>query len=168
MPGILAKYSHERKMCMYCVKCGEQLPDESNSCPHCGESYEKMLISNMNEAEDPGKQLGLASMILGLISVASQFLVVFAGLALPAAIAALVCGFVGKNRSAQVGLKNTNAKVGIICGFVGAGIQILIAVSAMLLVALYLVLYIVVMLVCFFLYYFAFLFSVINVVGFGF
>ena len=121
---------------MNCTKCDLQLPEGCQVCPQCGEAlhYENPPAP---APKDPGELLGLISMILGFVSIGTQVLGSNANLSMPAAIGALVCGFLAKNRAAEKGLENSKAKTGIICGFVGIGVSILYAFIAIAILVLY-------------------------------
>ena len=108
---------------MYCAKCGQEIPDKSKKCPVCGE---KQCFEPTED--DAGSILGLIAMILGFISVGTQMIGVNTAVALPAAVAGLVCGFMAKNKSLQAGLANNKAKTGIICSFVGIGVNIVMSI----------------------------------------
>ena len=124
---------------MYCKNCGTQIPDGTQYCSNCG--YDNGMIVPPNLVKVPGKDLGLASMILGFVALGTQLLGIFAGVSMPAAIAALICGFIGKKQAADAGLENSNARTGIICGFVEIGISILTTILAVILVVLIFVFY---------------------------
>ena len=108
---------------MYCVKCGQQIPDDSKSCVYCGADLQLKKTGC-----DSNHILGLISMILGFVAVGSQVLGVASGLGMPSAIAALVCGFLAKNRAAQDAQIVTKAKTGIICAFAGIGVSLINAI----------------------------------------
>ena len=129
---------------MYCMKCGQHMPDDSQFCPHCGE-----VLHGENPApaeKDSSHLLGLISMILGFVAVGTQVVGINTVVSMPAAIAALVCGFLAKNRAAELGLDHSKAKTGIICAFVGIGVSI---VNSLLVLAVFVI-------------YFAFFFIIMS------
>ena len=83
---------------------------------------------------DPGKQLRI-------VSVGTQMLGINTALSMPAAVAALVCGFLAKNRAAESGRKNPKAKTGIICAFAGIGVSILNALLVLAFLVIYFALF---------------------------
>lgn len=69
------------------------------------------------------KALGLASMIVGIVSIP---LACCPLLGIPAGIVAVVLGFMGKKKAEQGLASNRGqAMAGIICGFVGGGLGII-------------------------------------------
>ena len=76
----------------------------------------------MNQTTVPGKGLGVASMVLGILSLA---LFCFWYIAIPCAIISLILGFVGKSAASKAGAKNGMATAGIVCSFISIGIVIL-------------------------------------------
>jgi hypothetical protein len=74
----------------------------------------------------PQNTLGLVSMILGIISIP---LACCRGIGLVFGIAAIVLGYMGKQKVAQ-GLANngSQAQAGFICGIVGAGLGLLLII----------------------------------------
>ena len=94
---------------MYCAKCGKEIPDSATVCPDCGTTVPKV--------NEPGKTIGLISMILGFVALGTQLTGVGSTLSLPAGIAAVICGFIAKSQAAKAGNRNTDATAGIICGF---------------------------------------------------
>lgn len=79
----------------------------------------------------PQNTLGLVSMILGIISIP---LACCRGIGLIFGIAAIVLGYLGKQKVAQ-GLANngSQAQTGFICGIVGAGLGILLIILTVIL-----------------------------------
>ena len=122
---------------MICSNCGKQIPDDSKFCGECGTTYNGAIAP---EAE-PGKDLGLAAMILGFVALGTQLTGLFAGVSTPAAIAALICGFMAKSKSAAAGIINNNARTGIICAFVQIGLSVLSAILAITLIIIVYVIY---------------------------
>ncbi|MCO1615571.1 DUF4190 domain-containing protein [Micromonospora sp. CPM1] len=76
--------------------------------------------------QTPNNTLGLVSMILGIASIP---LVCCFYLGIPLGIAAVVTGYLGRQKAAQ-GLANNDgqAKTGLICGAVGAGLGIILII----------------------------------------
>lgn len=118
---------------MYCVNCGKQIADDSNFCAECGHRY----LNETTAAEEQTKRLNLISMILGMASVASQIIQVGAGLSLHAAIAALVLAYIAKDRSGKEKKLHPYGKTGLICGYVGIGMNILSTIATMVFLVMY-------------------------------
>ena len=76
----------------------------------------------MNQTSVPGKGLGIASMVLGIVSLA---LFCFWYIAMPCAIVGVILGFIGKSSAAKAGAKNGMATAGIVCSFIALGVAIL-------------------------------------------
>lgn len=117
---------------MYCAKCGAQIPDEATVCTDCGAKV------NVNV---PGKTLSLLSMIFSLVALGTQVTGISSNLSLPAAIAAVICGFIAKS---QAGKLNSNAQTGIICGFITIGIHAAQSILALVILVVYLLFYVIV------------------------
>ena len=122
---------------MYCTKCGAQLSDNNTVCASCGTSV---------PANESHKTVSLLSMIFGLVGLGTQVLGVSTGLSLPAAVAAVICGFIAKSKATQAGKQNVNAQTGIICGFITIGINVLYSILA----------------IIFFIFYFLFVFGILG------
>ena len=112
---------------MYCKKCGIQFPDSNAYCPDCGTSVNSK----------PNETVSLLSMIFGISALGALLISATQGLSLPAAIAAVICGFIGKAREAGNGNASGNAQVGIICGFIAMGINVLLTILVFVLLFIY-------------------------------
>ena len=108
---------------MYCKKCGIQFPDSNAYCPDCGTPVNSK----------PNETVSLLSMIFGITALGALLISATQGLSLPAAIAAVICGFIGKAREAG----NGNAQVGIICGFIAMGINVLLTILVFVILFIY-------------------------------
>lgn len=115
---------------MYCTKCGKEIPDSAAVCSACGTA---VAIDKSSDT------VGLLSMIFGLVGLGTQVLGVSTGLSLPAAIAAVVCGFLAKSKAAEAGKTSTNAQTGIICGFITIGINVVYSILAIIFLIFYFV-----------------------------
>ncbi len=127
---------------MFCTKCGSPLP-EDGICKVCAvneepvaepvaepvtELVEEPVAEPTEEAApelpavDPGKTLGIISMILGIVAVLLNTVcscIPLIGcftttIAIIAAIAGAVLGFIAMSKSKAAGFKNTLALVGVI------------------------------------------------------
>ena len=74
------------------------------------------------QPNDPFKGKAIASMVLGIVSLA---LFCLWYLAIPCAVVGVILGFVSKSAASKAGAKNGMATAGIVCSFVSLGIVIL-------------------------------------------
>jgi len=65
---------------MFCKNCGQQLPDDTKFCPECGTATDLAPQNAYYHTQAvyvkptiPGKGLGIAAMILGIIGVFASF-----------------------------------------------------------------------------------------------
>ncbi len=124
---------------MFCEKCGAQNPDGVKFCQSCGAemkpadvfastpSYTAQSYGTPTPATGvvPGKGLGIASMVVGIISLA-LFCIWF--IAIPCAIVGAVLGGVAYNKAKQAGTKNKMANAGIVCSAIALAITILFTI----------------------------------------
>lgn len=120
---------------MFCPKCGTVLDDSAFFCINCGTPLngEQPRYEQTNpqpSATDPGKDMGLISLILSIAS----FLVP-SGILLPAAGAIL--GYIARNKSQKAGFKNEFAFIGMVIGIVKCGIAILTTIASVAFMLLY-------------------------------
>ena len=78
-------------------------------------------------ASVPGKGLGIAGMILGIISLV--FVCVFY-ICIPCSIIGLILGCVGNSKAKAVGMKNGMATAGVACSSIALGITLVILLLA--------------------------------------
>lgn len=103
---------------MFCKNCGNSF--EGSICPNCG-----------TQMTDPGKGLGVASLVLGIcglvFGILCPCLAACLGAILPLAlsITGLILGILGKNKSAAAGFSNGPAKVGFILSIVALAITLI-------------------------------------------
>lgn len=131
---------------MICKNCGNFNEDAANACIVCGADLKAdsapvtddfssfgtdgftpgqtfvgpTSITPVNE--DPGKTLGLVSMIVGIVSI-----VLCNIMGIPC-VAAVICGALAMKKSKDAGFKNSQALVGIITGVIGIVFAILAAI----------------------------------------
>lgn len=120
-----------------CIVCGADLKadsapvtDDFSSFGTDGFTPDQSVVTPVTPdmpAEDPGKTLGLIGMIAGILSIVASCCIPFLGI--PFSIAAVVCGFLGMNKSKAAGFKNTLAIVGIAVGAVGIIVAIINAIA---------------------------------------
>lgn len=116
---------------MFCQKCGAANPDNGNVCTNCGSELQNNAQNAQNPqiiiqqpaapAVVPGKGLGVASMVLGIISLV---LFCFWYIAIPCAIIGVALGGVGTMKAKAANSKNGVATAGIACSCVALGIAI--------------------------------------------
>lgn len=132
---------------MYCTKCGHPNDDNTSFCTNCGAPLGAEATNTQPQAEVqqpvqqpiqpqpiaqpkttiPGRGLGIASMVLGIVSLA-LFCVVY--LAIPCAIVGIILGIVGRNQAKKAGAPTGMATAGIICSSIALGIVIIAAIFA--------------------------------------
>ena len=78
--------------------------------------------------EDPGKAWGIVGLVVGILGVILSCSIAFFFFGLPLSAAALICGFVGKNKT-PAGMKGGLAIASIVLGIVGLVISL--AVTAL-------------------------------------
>lgn len=111
---------------MNCHVCGAPIENGATFCPNCGaavsanntqqpfqqpfqQPYQQPQVSN------PGKGLGITSMVLGIVSLA-LFCVPYVPII--CAILGIALGGVGIHKSKSVNLKNGFAVAGLVCSIV--------------------------------------------------
>lgn len=145
---------------MFCIHCGAQISDNAAFCENCGaavsatseesvQSVEQPVCAQPNNTadtqqpvsasvvtvEDPGKQMGLISMILGIIglalgSICSCLFACLGGfLPLAAAIVGVVLGVKAKAKSAEAGFANKQAQVGVILSIVAIALIVIFVIA---------------------------------------
>ena len=130
---------------MFCPKCGTRNEDGSQFCYACGTIFEN---ANQPQAQQPmqqpmqqpvvppvappmdpngkpvvpGKGLGIAGMILGILSLV-LFCVWYLGI--PCGITGIILSAIGASKAKAAGVKNGMATAGIICSSIALGLAIL-------------------------------------------
>ncbi len=134
---------------MVCSKCGTQNADGVQFCAGCGapmtvpqqpmyqQPQQPMYQQPMYQQPQqpmyqppmypqqpavPGKGLGVASMVVGIISLV-LFCIWY--IAIPCAIVGVILGGVALSKAKEVGMKNSLAVAGIACSCVALGIALL-------------------------------------------
>ena len=112
---------------MFCRNCGKEIGSDAKFCPECGaaqndyayqsDSSKDIKKENPNgNTESSDSKAGLASMILGIVSLVLTFGIGITGYGWVGSICgilAIVFGVMGKKNPEQKGM----ATAGIICGF---------------------------------------------------
>ena len=125
---------------MVCKNCGTSYEGDVKFCSVCGGELVPNKIPVQQSAyqqptyapqapytprpaapvkeKNPGSSLGLAAMILGIISIVFSFIPLIGYLTYVSAIVAIVLGAIGKKKSKEVGMKCGSGTVGILLGIV--------------------------------------------------
>lgn len=128
---------------MVCPNCGAQIPQGTSFCQLCGTSvqnaqpqyqsqYQYPTYPNqygappVKDPEVPGKGQGVASMILGIISLVS-----FCSFSVPiiCAIISIVLGCVSKSKAKAAGMKNGMATAGIVMSVICLSLWVFIIIA---------------------------------------
>lgn len=109
---------------MFCTNCGTTLT-EDGVCPVCNPVTEEIVVDDVAApAVNPGKTLGLISMILGIASLVlglpCSCVCACLGSLLPfcCSVGGIITGALGMKKSSYAGMKNTMALVGLILSIV--------------------------------------------------
>ena len=127
---------------MVCRNCGAQLPENATFCQNCGTAtqpaqpqyqpvqpqYQPVQPIPVAPVTVPGKGQGVASMVLGIISLV-LFCIWY--IALPCAIISLILGAVGSSNAKKAGMKNGMATAGIVMSCIALGLALLAVAGAM-------------------------------------
>jgi len=119
---------------MICKNCGTDVAEGFAYCTNCGAQLEaSQPAAAVSEpavrqtAEDPGKTLGIVSLILGILSLVSG--------GFPAAsVVGIILGNMAKKKSAEAGFANGSANIGVILSIIGLVVFVIVVVAT---VALY-------------------------------
>lgn len=129
----------------FCKHCGNQIEDNAAFCGVCGQAqnaaepqapvYQAPVqpqqpvyvapqapVNPYAQPVVPGKGLGVASMVLGIVSLV-LFCVWY--LAIPCAIIGAALGGVAQSKAKAAGVKNGMAVAGITCSCIALGVAIL-------------------------------------------
>lgn len=119
---------------MFCTKCGSTL-SENGVCPVCNPVAEEIVVDGFAPVgSNPGKTLGIVSLILGIVSLVLGLPCSCAcaclGSLLPflCSIGGIVTGAIGMKKSSEAGLKNTLAVVGLILSIVAIIVCVLFVI----------------------------------------
>lgn len=104
---------------MICRKCGTNVPDGAPACHVCGTP---MGYAAPVPASVPGKGLGIAGMVLGIVSLV--FFCIWY-ISLPCGITGIILSAVSKSKAKPYGAKSGLATAGIVCSAIALGLMIL-------------------------------------------
>ena len=132
---------------MVCKNCGANNVDGSVFCANCGASLQveeaqtqtytpapdfgtAPEINPTVEVVDPGKKMGLAAFILGIVSTALSVLCscvcgCIGPVALIAGVVGLILSVMAVKKSKAVGIDNKQAKIGFILSAVGVALNLI-------------------------------------------
>ncbi len=119
---------------MICRNCNAQNPDNAVQCSNCGAPLtvaqpmyqQPQQPMYMQPASVPGKGLGIASMVLGIISLACFCLWY---VAIACALIGVVLGGVGIAKAKQVNAKNGMAVAGLVCSIISLAVALIIVAT---------------------------------------
>ncbi len=138
---------------MYCTNCGNYNPEEAKSCSSCGtpintgttpnqeststgyQPYNSQQTYGQSPYESqpvvsgvvPGKGAGIASLILGIVSLVF-FCMVY--VSVPTGIAAIITGAISISKAKAAGHKSGMGVAGIVCAVIGMIVSIGLIVAA--------------------------------------
>ena len=141
---------------MVCKNCGANNVDNSAFCANCGASLQAAPAQNQTytpapdfgnvgvapevtpATEDPGKKLGLASFILGIVSTALSVLCSCAcgcigPVALIVGAVGIVLSIMAVKKSKAVGIDNKQAKIGFILSAIGVALNVIAFIISLIL-----------------------------------
>lgn len=122
---------------MKCTICGAELAENATFCEKCGaiidnSANEQEVVASesvVDAAQDPGKGLGIASLICGILSLV--------GFGCLPGVIGVILGFISKKKSAAVGLEAAKpTKIGIILSIIGIVLGILAAILAIIIIVI--------------------------------
>ena len=127
---------------MFCPNCGAQNADNVAFCASCGANMTaqqapvqqpvyQQPVYQQQPASVPGKGLGIAGMVLGIISLV-LFCVTY--ISIPCAIVGIILSGVGLKKAKDVGMKNGMAVAGLVCSAIALGVCVvawILAASAL-------------------------------------
>jgi len=127
---------------MLCKNCGNEIADGNLFCNNCGAAVEAASAEEVVAAQpevvaeavpevttDPGKTMGIISLICGIASLVLPCIPCLGYLSFVPIVLGIVFGFIGMKKSKAAGFKNTLALVGIILSFSGIVIYLISIVA---------------------------------------
>ena len=130
---------------MICNNCGTVCNDDAKFCRNCGTALTTQSNAQNNTSQYgytqyqqpqyqqvyvmpetfPGKGLGIAGMVVGIVSLVLTCLFYFS---LPAAITGAILSGVSLSKSKAVGAENKMAVAGLVCSIIALGIALIFVV----------------------------------------
>ena len=112
-----------------CIRCGAQLEDAAQFCGNCGAQQNVQSVYQQPvyaaNVKVPGKGMGIASMVLGIISLV--FFCVWY-ISIPCAIIGVSLGGLSKSKANQVGAPSSASSAGIACSCIALGLALIFIV----------------------------------------
>lgn len=114
-----------------CIRCGAQLADGMQFCGNCGAQQTEQPVyqqpvyqqpAHQVSAKVPGRGMGVASMVLGIISLV--FFCIWY-IAVPCAIVGVSLGGLSKSKANEVGASAGMANAGVACSCIALGLALL-------------------------------------------
>lgn len=103
---------------MYCIKCGNKLVGNELYCTKCGEKVNSNVEVTVNKKSNSSKKT--ASIVLGILSLAGTFLIIFAPIAFILSIIGLILAIIANKKEDNV--------MGIILNSIGLLISLFLSV----------------------------------------
>lgn len=125
---------------MFCTKCGSSL-SENGICPVCDVPVHnpinpELILEQPPAASNPGKGLGIAGMVLGIISLVCNTVcscLYGSVLGFPLSIVGLILSIIAKKKSKAAGCSNGMATAGLVMNL----ISVIIVALAILAIVVY-------------------------------
>ncbi len=114
---------------MFCPNCGAPANENQAQCANCGTLLTSQ-ISQSNQSPStrvPGFGLAIASMVLGIVSLALFCVIYFA---IPCAIVGIALAAISLTKAKKANVKSGMAIAGLVCSCVSLGILIIIVIFA--------------------------------------
>ena len=126
---------------MKCTICGAEIADNATFCDKCGaiidnSAKEQEAVTEetvaVEEVKNPGKVMGIISLVLGILSLAMNLCCVSGlGFSVISGIAGIILGFVSAKKSDKAGMEPVKlAKIGKLLSIIGTILGALIVVVA--------------------------------------
>jgi DNA-directed RNA polymerase subunit RPC12/RpoP len=100
-----------------CPRCGAMSPVTANNCKSCGMPF---TMEGTTESGAPGNGLCVASLVVGIIGIATCMIGIFS-------VLAIVLGIIGYNQAHKSGVEGGKglAVAGIVCGVAGGVLSVI-------------------------------------------
>lgn len=115
----------ERGIIMFCKKCGNEMPDNSEFCAKCGSKIEvaqpePKATAKKGGSKEYGNSDSIAAIVLGILGIIGLF-----RLGIIFAVLSLALGIRAKIRSSKVGIGEGLATAGLVCGIIALPVSII-------------------------------------------
>ncbi len=119
---------------MFCPNCGNNNPQGTQFCAACGAQLSQVAPQQSNPvvqpayvAPVPGKGLGIASMVLGIVALG---LFCMSWVALTCALVGCILGGVALAKAKAAGVKNGMAVAGLVCSVIALALDAIVIIVA--------------------------------------